>query len=57
MCLGYLCGPGRVHQVIEVQKKQTLLSELNWYGLGDLGSMNDLLTCINHCTNRSQKGV
>ena len=57
MCLGYLCGPGRVHQVIEIQKKQTLLGELNGYGLGNLGCMNDLTASINHCPNRSQKGV
>ena len=57
MCLGYLHGPGRVRQIIEIQKKQTLLGELNGYGLGDLCCMNDLMARINHCPNRSQKGV
>ena len=54
MNLSGMLGHGRIHEIIQIQKKQPSICELDWNHLVDLGCKNGLLACVDDSTNSSQ---
>ena len=52
--LSGMLGHGRVHEIIQIQKEQPSICELDWNHFVDLRGKNGLLARVDDCTNRSQ---